>query len=284
VGLAVLSASFTASLGSGASTRPVWHTKTPRVSVFLVGDSLAFTLGFGLNEPALKAKYHYNFSFLGILGCGIAEGPKIIDRGVVGPANPACNGSTPAPGTPLGEQPWPVQWRAALTKYHANVVALLAGRWEDIDRLYRGKFTNILNPVYAAYIKQQMELASNLVTATGANMVFLTAPCTDEGVQPDGQPWPQDSPARRAVYDRLAEQVAAEHPSTDSVIDLNAAVCPNNQFAAQVDGVTIRTSDGVHFTDAAGPVVARAIMPELLAAGRDQMARIARERRTKTGT
>ena len=62
-------------------------------------------------------------------------------------------------------------------------------------------------------------------------MVFLTAPCTNEGEQPDGAPWPEDNPARLAVYNKLVRQVAAEHPQTDSVVDLNAAACPGGKYA-----------------------------------------------------
>jgi hypothetical protein len=141
-----------------------------------------------------------------------------------------------------------------------------------VDREYLGKWTNILNPVYAAYVKHQLELTSALVTAAGVHMVFLTAPCTDEGEQPDGAPWPEDNPARLAVYNRLVREVAAEHPATDSVVDLNAATCPSGKFSTDVGGVAVRRSDGVHFTNAAGPVLAPKIMPQIVAAGRAQIA------------
>jgi hypothetical protein len=153
-----------------------------------------------------------------------------------------------------------------------NVVVLLAGRWEVVDRLYQGQWTNILSPVYANYVKQQLDQASNLVTATGARMVFLTAPCTDEGEQPDGAPWPEDSPQRIGAYNQLVREVAAEHPTTDSVVDLNAATCPGGHYTTTVDGVAVRRSDGVHFTIAGGRYLAPQIMPPIVAAGRAQAA------------
>ena len=121
---------------------------------------------------------------------------------------------------------------AAINEVKPNVVVLLAGRWEVVDREYRGTWTNILNPTYAAYVKQQLEAASNLVTATGARMVFLTAPCTNSGEQPDGAPWPEDNPARLTAYNKLVREVAAQHPQTDSVVDLNAAACPGGRYAS----------------------------------------------------
>jgi hypothetical protein len=156
---------------------------------------------------------------------------------------------------------------------HPNVVVLLAGRWEVVDREYLGQWTNILNPTYAAYVKSQLESTSALVTAAGVHMVFLTAPCTDEGESPDGQPWPEDSPARLAEYNKLVRQVAAEHPQTDSVVDLNAASCPGGKYTPSLNGVTIRrTSDGVHFTDQGGVVLGPTLMPPIIASGRAQMA------------
>ncbi len=121
-------------------------------------------------------------------------------------------------------------------------------------------------------MKRQLNAASKLVTSTGARMVFLTAPCTDSGEQPDGAPWPEDNPARLAVYNKLVREVAAEHPLTDSVVDLNAAACPGGKYTSTVDGVVIRRNDGVHFTNAGGQFLAPKIMPPIVAAGRAQAA------------
>ena len=212
--------------GASAHNSVIHHKRQPRVNVELFGDSLALTLGFGLNNPALPKKYNYRLHFLGILGCGVVNGPTVMDLSHIYPTPTACNGETPAAGEPLTSQPWPVQWQAALEANQPNVAVLLAGRWEVADRVYMGQWTNILNPVFAAYVKQQLEMASNLVTATGANMVFLTSPCVDQGLQPDGAPWPADSSVRLSIYNQLVEQVAAEYPATDSVVDLNSIVCP----------------------------------------------------------
>jgi hypothetical protein len=151
-------------------------------------------------------------------------------------------------------------------------VVLLAGRWEVADREYQGQWTNILNPVFAAYVKQQLNRASRVVTATGARMVFLTAACNNEGEQPDGAPWPEDSAKRLDVYNQLVREVAAEHPTTDSVVDLHAAVCPGGRYAQSIGGIQVRRGDGVHFTTAGGEYLAPLIMPPIVAAGKAQAA------------
>jgi hypothetical protein len=257
-------------------TRPAHRSDKPRVKMVLLGDSTAFSLGWSLAAKALGSKYDYTLRDEGDLGCGVVNGPTVEVMGRVSPVNPECSGATPAPGTPLDKQPWPVQWQSAISKAHPNVVVLLAGRWEVVDRMYDGAWTNILNPAFAGYVKQQLEFASNLVTATGANMVLLTAPCIDESPQPNGAPWPEDDPARLAIYNELVRQVAAEHPTTDSVVDLHAVVCPGGKFTPTYKGVTIRKTDGVHFTEQAGLVLAAALMPQIVATGRVQMTRVAK--------
>ncbi len=205
-------------------------------------------------------------------------GPAAELLGVKSPNSPPCNGAAPAPGTPPGLQPWPVQWKTEMSQFHPNVVVLLAGRWETVDREYDGAWTNILNPAFASYVKQQLEFASNLVTGTGANMVFLTAPCINESKQPDGSPWPEADPARLAIYNGLVRQVAAEYPKTDSVVDLDRIVCPGGNYTPTYKGVTIRTADGVHFVLAATPPLGAALMPPIVASGRSQMARAAKQK------
>ncbi len=199
-------------------------------------------------------------------------GPAVEVLGGRGLTPSACDGSPVAPNTPLDRQPWPVQWTAAMNVVKPNVVVILAGRWEVVDREYDGKWTNILNPRFAAYVKSQLDYTSRLVTSTGARLVFLTAPCTNEGEQPDGAPWPEDNPARLAVYNRLVREVAAAHRKTDSVVDLYSAVCPHHEFTSTIHGVVVRRTDGVHFTDDAGAALAGQLMPPIVAAGRAQMA------------
>ncbi len=257
---------------STTSTVPGASAAAAPVRVLMFGDSVALTLGIGLSYPPDQAKYGYVLSDKGILGCGVVDGPEVELMGTRDATPPACNGSPVQPGEPADQQPWDSQWLDAMNEVKPNVVVLLAGRWEVVDREYQGNWTNILNPVYAGYVKQQLEKASQLVTATGAHMVFLTAPCTNEGEQPDGSPWPEDNPARRAVFNTLVRQVAAEHPLTDSVVDLNAAACPGGKFATTVDGVALRRNDGVHFTTPGGIWLAPKLMPAIVAAGRAQAA------------
>lgn len=52
---------------------------------------------------------------------------------------------------------------------------------------------------------------------------------------------------RVAIYNGLVQQVAAAHPGTVSVVPLHQLVCPDGQVRSQLDGVTVRAPDGLHY-------------------------------------
>ena len=275
VGTSTTSTSSTTTTVGGGGPGPTTPTTTVAaqpVRALLFGDSVALTLGIGLGQPSVQNRYGYVMTDHGILGCGVVDGPEVSLMGARDITPSACDGSPLTPAETETQKPWQIQWTDAIAQDNPNVVVLLAGRWEVVDRQYQGTWTNILHPAYAAYVKSQLEAASQLVNAAGARMVYLTAPCTNEGEQPDGAPWPEDDPARRNAYNRLIREVAAEHPQTDSVVDLNKAACPKGKYTDTVNGVVIRRNDGVHFTDQGGVALAPALMPPIVAAGRAQQA------------
>jgi peptidoglycan/LPS O-acetylase OafA/YrhL len=247
-----------------AAAVPDQYRTTP-VRVLLVGDSQALTLGLGL-QTALTAdpnSYdHLRMLNEGILGCGVADGTTGIQSGstfTVGlPCTPHPQSGYCPPGGVFGPQQkvpcqaWSAAWTDWVHQLQPNVVVLLAGGGEVLDRLYKGHMTNILSPIFAAYVKGQLETAVRTATAGGALMVFMTKPCQSTGEQPNGEPWPQDSAARQDAYNALLRQVAAEHPNQVYVQDLNSYVCPGGTYTQDLNGVPVREPDGLHFATAAG--------------------------------
>jgi hypothetical protein len=230
------------------------------VRVLLLGDSTAYTLDTGLS--AYEKAYDVEIRNGAILGCGVTSGKEYQLQGVDSPTNGACNGSR------LSEQ-WPQVWKKAENSFRPNVVMILAGRWEVVNRTYQGHWTNILNPKYAGYVKQQLHRAIHVAGASGARVVLLTAPCYDTGEQPDGQPWPEDMANRLAKYNDIVRQVAKTSKDT-SLIDFNVMACPGGHYESRLEGVDARY-DGVHFTLAGGIVFESRIFPTIVGLGREQM-------------
>jgi peptidoglycan/LPS O-acetylase OafA/YrhL len=223
-----------ASVGSTGSA-----TGTRVTTVLIVGDSTATTLGIALSTH--EQPYDAAIVNEGLLGCGLAEMSKAMTRSTVIAVPPGCNPSAPA------SSQWPALWSSWITEHKPQVVAVLAGRWEVSTVDWDGRWTNIDNPAFARYVEQQLRLAVKVASSGGARVALLTAPCYDGGEQPDGDPWPADSPARLATYNRLLAEAAVSSGGVASVVDLDALVCPGGSFAPSIDGVTVRAPDGVHF-------------------------------------
>jgi peptidoglycan/LPS O-acetylase OafA/YrhL len=246
------------------------------VRVLLVGDSTALTLGVGMSYEVQD--YGIVLWDKGILGCGLVDGPKVMEKGQVFASAPQCAGH---PGVAS-------RWTHEVQIFHPDVSVLLAGRWEVENRYWRGHFAHVGTApgdlAYDAYVKQRMNLAVSILSSAGAHVVLMTAPCYDTGEQPDGLPWPSNKPDRVDEYNSIVEQVAAEHPKTVSVYHLHALICPDGHFefdptitytyrgqTKTVSNVQVRTSDGIHFTIPGGELLGRAILPYLRRIGHKHM-------------
>ena len=114
----------------------------------------------------------------GILGCGVADGTTGEQSGgtfVVGaPCTPDPPSANCPPGGVFGPkqnvpcQAWTAAWTDWVKQLQPNVVVLLAGGSEILDRLYRGHMTNILNPTFADYVESQLQKAVHIATARGS--------------------------------------------------------------------------------------------------------------------
>jgi peptidoglycan/LPS O-acetylase OafA/YrhL len=249
------------------------------VRVLLVGDSTALTLGIALSEDA--GTYGIAQRDVAILGCGVVTGREVRVTGrVVSVARP-CNSSPVPRGTPRvktvptpygvtttvpdGER-WTAWYRGWVARDGPDVVVILAGRWETVTRTFHGHWTNILDPAFAAYVERGLLRTVRLTTSRGAKAVLMTAPCDDAGEQPDGQPWPTDAPARLAAYNRIVHEVAARVRAHATVFPLDSLVCPHGEFHRVLDGVVVRSPDGVHFAATAGAYLGPRIWPYVLRA------------------
>ena len=250
---------------------PAPSTATPAVSipaslahapvrVLLVGDSTAQSLGLGLRH--VQDRYDIAIDNQAVLGCGVALGNFVITNYATG----RSRGETALPcrTEPVdGDVPWPEAWPKWIRAVKPNLVVLLAGRWEVMNRTHLGHWTDILHPVYAAYVKSMLVEAVHIATAQGAHMILETAPCYAPAELPDGSPVPEDQVGRVQAYNRLVDEVGAQFPTRVTVQNLYALTCPGGRFHPSIDGVALRSADGIHFTLATG-TGAQLLAPSLL--------------------
>ena len=228
------------------------------VRALILGDSIALTLGIAI--APWTHLYDVDESDQGILGCGVTLSDAQELHGTWIPTAWPCR-THPGTHTTIFQL-----WREDVAAFHPDVVALLAGRWETHNLLRDGRHLNITQAGFQHDVALGLARAVRIATADGAHMVLMTAPCTSSGEQPDGQPWPEDSPKRLATYNEILRHVATATRST--VLDLYSMVCPGGTYQQVVDGVRVRAPDGVHFALTAGPFLAPRVLSVLAAEGR----------------
>ena len=263
-----------------ASTKPVvtkpapllpssLGNKTP-ISVVVYGDSMAVSVADMLQASPVTASEQVTIYNRGVPGCGIVRSDQYVYFGYVLPRQPSCL-LNPPPGAPGPLQLLEVD----LATFHPNVVALAAGRMEVSDQIIAGKTVNIEQRPFQKIVRSGMEQLVERATASGARVVLFTLPCaqpvTDNfgqrATQPDGKPWPENTAARREIYNRIIREVAAANPSTVSVFDAEALVCPGGRFHWKIDGQEVRAPDGVHDAMTDSTLLATHMLSSLLAAG-----------------
>ena len=244
------------------------YTKGPSVRVTVLGDSVAWRLGFALLADQPQQSYGVDIDNGAIVACGVMRSTQYVAHGIPDAMAPQCNSQSPT------ATQWPAQWKGNITAFHPNVVMILAGRWEVMDRQIDGHWSHIGEPAFDAELRRSLEQAVRVATGQGAYAVLMTAPCFDSGEQPDGLAWPEDSATRLALYNDMLHQIAAEHPTDVRIEDFGGMVCPGGTYTTSLDGVQLRDGDGVHIvpTPAAGQWLAGHLLPEVVQVGRLQEA------------
>ena len=199
---------------------------TKRVAVF--GDSVAWTLmRYMPPTPGI------NFANYTTIGCGIARGGPYRYVGETLNQKPECDA-------------WPVRWSQRINHDRPDVVLLIVGRWEVVDRVNEGRWTHVGDDAYDAYLRGELHRALDTLTSTGAHVVVTTEPYNRRGERSDGSLYPEDQPARADRWNALLRSIIGKRPDV-TLLDLNNKLCPNGYYTSKVDGIKMRI-DGVHPT------------------------------------
>nr|WP_172798263.1 acyltransferase family protein [Mycobacterium sp. GA-1285] len=199
---------------------------TRTVAVF--GDSVAWTLMRYLPDtPGLT------FTDYTTIGCGIARGGPYRYVGQTLNQKPACDS-------------WPSRWSERVKHDRPDVVLLIVGRWEVVDRMNEGQWTHVGEPTYDAYLRAELNRALDILSSTGARVVVTTEPYNRRAEKRDGSLYPEDDPDRVDDWNALLRSAVKYRPNV-TVLDLNRKLGPNGGYTNWIDGIRIR-SDGVHPT------------------------------------
>jgi peptidoglycan/LPS O-acetylase OafA/YrhL len=199
---------------------------TKRVAVF--GDSVAWTMMRYL--PPTSGLSFTNYT---TIGCGVARGGPYRYAGETLNQKPECDA-------------WPSRWSQRINHDRPDVVLLIVGRWEIVDRVNEGDWTHIGDDAYDAYLRGELQRALDILTSTGARVVVTTEPYNRRGERADGSLYPEDQPARADRWNTLLRRVVGKRPDV-TVLDLNKKLCPDGYYTNKVDGIKMRM-DGVHPT------------------------------------
>lgn len=273
-----------------ASANPAVANHTA-LKVLLVGDSAAGSLGVGLGTAA--PRYGVQLMNQGHPGCSVSlTGQDKVLWYTVPPGQPC---STQDPNALLNE------WKRLVDHYNPDVVVYLA-RSDLLDQQVAGHWEHVGQPAFDTYLRWRLSEAVAVLSSRGASVVLMTEPYYEAGNSP-ADSWPEDDPSRVLAADRIIREVGAHFgaraPRSGSLVaestgpvkpgsvagktvadaqaalpqvavfNLGAMISPGNQFVDDVNGVPTRCTDGVHFTEPGGELVARQLFPLVRTLGKD---------------
>ena len=212
-------------LSSGKS-----ETSTGETKVSYFGDSLAWL--DELYSNWIANAYAVKVADAATPGCGIAGDGEL---------SASTSGATDPPQACAS---WYQRMKQALASEHPDVVVIELGYWESQSHLWNGSWVTLTDSSsYASAVENNLADLVALIKSYDAVPVLLTSPYYRDGT----------SNAEVDAWNDIVDAVATSTGST--VLDLRALIDRNDSYSDSVDGVTVRTSDGVHLTSQGVTVV-----------------------------
>lgn len=207
---------------------PPLHAGPRQHTVSVFGDSIAWTM-----MRYLPPTPGINFLDRSTIGCGIARGGPYRYQGQTLEQKPECDA-------------WPERWAQRIAYDKPDVVLLIVGRWEVVDRKFQGDWSHIGEPEFDKALKIELKRALDILGSTGARIVVTTEPFNRRGERADGSLYPEDQPTRVKQWNTLLRSVVGDRPNVE-ILDMNKKLGPWGAYTNKIDGVRMRI-DGVHPT------------------------------------
>ncbi len=233
----------TASVADGTTSTTVAGSLPPR-RVSVVGDSVAWTIGVGLD--AIKGDRDVAVQNEGVWGCGIGRGDgKVrLKGGQIVTEAPAC-------------PQWPQRWADDLASFRPDDVVLVLGAWDLADRIRNGSWTHPCAAGFDEWWSGELDEALRVLGTTGATVHVTTTPLLRSDVLGVSQ---GDADKRVGCLNTVIRGRAAA--AGIDVIDLADWVCPHGACVEKVDTTVLR-ADGVHYDGPGGTIVAGWLLDRL---------------------
>ncbi|WP_407666299.1 acyltransferase family protein [Mycobacterium pinniadriaticum] len=207
---------------------PPLHSGPREHTVSVFGDSIGWTI-----MRYLPPTPGNNFLDRTTIGCGLVRGGPYRYSGQVLEQKPECD-------------TWPERWAQRIGYDRPDVVLMVIGRWEIVDRKFHGTWAHIGQPEFDQYLRSELNHALDILTSTGALVVVTTEPYSRHGEQTNGKLYPEDQPSRVDQWNTLLRKVVSGRKNV-TLLDLNKKLGPNGAYTNKINGVRVRI-DGVHPT------------------------------------
>ncbi|MEZ5347584.1 MAG: acyltransferase family protein [Microthrixaceae bacterium] len=215
--------------------------------VLVVGDSVAFNIGYGLDEWSDEAG-GVRVQPAGQLGCPIARGGQFRFLRNIETFEDRCD--------------WSEMFGDWIDSNDPEVVVLVSGIWEVVDRRLQGddRFRRIGEPLVDRYILSEFLSAIDTLAARGANVVVLTYPHFEAGRDQGYSDLPESDPARVDRLNELLAEAVSMRPGVATLVDFQ------DWLAAQPGGELdpLKREDGLHFRDEYAPTIGAWLGPQLV--------------------
>jgi peptidoglycan/LPS O-acetylase OafA/YrhL len=217
-------------------TLPKGATPTYPSRVMVVGDSVAQTLGRGLERWGQEhdvAVWNRAHRLCGVINAGVFQ----------------------VLGTLKGCNQWP-QWKSDVKRFDPQVVVVLSTFWDLAPRRWHKgeKFVSPRDPAFDRRFVDTYARFVDVLSARGATVLVIPPPCLED-VGLSGL----------LEYERttLLPQVVAARPDTLGHVDVMDRLCPGGKFKATLGGISDARPDGTHFTDKSADWAAKWLMPRI---------------------
>lgn len=236
-------------LSAGATPRPQRPTPVVpgRLRVLLVGDSVAFSQGYGADPSGATIIPGAH------IGCGLVPYTrKLSDELLLWDGKPgACDGATE-------------DWAFAATQ-QPDVIVLVAGAWEVYDRKIGSRTYRVGTEAYAQLIYDHLDQVRRFFEArTSAPLVIEDVPCMNPPQLGLGEKRSVRADAQRVEWvNDVFRNFAETFPGKVSMVDVSTLVCPHGEPRKKLDGVDVRP-DGAHYNPEATTALWNWLTPRLL--------------------